>query len=367
MPCRIIGDEVNIRRFFYIYFYEKYYVLDSAYEPVLIDISERFINQLINYYDFNQVDYSDFNIIRLLLKINMYRYKHNHLLPNQTETLSNNVSLDDFNHFQQIAQEILIELDPQKIYIPYEITIPFLKNLLFPFHQIQIRNSYDSLITEGASNDALAEEINFLKRQLNELSKKYKFPLNNTEKIIYYLHNSVAMKKYDPRSNHILYNSNAFFAKNIAKRFPLFFEDIQSFIENYLDLKDIEHDHNYIIFLIYTLFIHWEQLYLHLENRFKEIKVLILSDSNVSHAKMIRDMLEASFYSYLSVDYFNDPVLTEDNLKKLKYYDLVIANFPVDTKYATHLIQTENFPTILDMEKIENKMAEVLLHRSAVR
>lgn len=130
------------------------------------------------------------------------------------------------------------------------------------------------------------------------------------------MHNSVYLINFDPRSNYILYSSNDFFIKKIEERFPAFSQDIKLFIQEYLDLIGLDYDQNNINYLFYVLFIQWDQLYLHLENRFKEIKVVILSDSDISHSKMIKDMLESSFYSYLSIDYFSDPILTNEGLQK---------------------------------------------------
>lgn len=240
-PCRITGNEINIRKFFYIYFYEKHTALEWPYDPVLADITDKFITYLINYYDFTQANYSVFNMIRLVLRVNIYRYKHHHLLPNEIKAFKNhNISSDDPLHFQQVAKEILLDLDPEKIYLPYEITIPFLTNLLFPFHQVQIVNSYDSLVAEGLDNNGLAEEILFLNQKLEDLSQKYALPLNNRENIIYHLHNAVAMENFDPRSNHILFSSNTFFTQNIEERFPFFFEDIKSLIKDYLDFSFVK-------------------------------------------------------------------------------------------------------------------------------
>lgn len=50
--------------------------------------------------------------------------------------------------------------------------------------------------------------------------------------------------------------------------------------------------------------------------------------------------------------------------KKLKNYDFVITNFPIDTQYSTNLVQTENIPTSMDMVKIENKVHDILSKRS---
>lgn len=162
-PCRIVGNESNIRSFFYFYFYEIYNVLDWPYDPILTNISNEFISHLTSYYGFTQVNYSDFNVIRLILKVNTYRYIHNHsLTDNQNYFGKNSISSDDLTDLQQVANEILGDLDPEKKFFPYEVNVSFLNNLLFPFNQIEIVNSYNTLIAKGVENSTIAREVFFL-------------------------------------------------------------------------------------------------------------------------------------------------------------------------------------------------------------
>ncbi len=74
-PCRIVGNEKEIRYFFYNYFHAKYSNLYWPFENIDQDGLDHFLQFFIEYTE-TMSDFAYYNIFKTVSVVNLIRYKH---------------------------------------------------------------------------------------------------------------------------------------------------------------------------------------------------------------------------------------------------------------------------------------------------
>ena len=353
-PCRIVGSEEEIRYFFYNYFHEKYSSLAWPYKS----INEKGLNMLLDFFiEFTniEVDFAYYNIFKTVSVVNLIRYKHGHYI----DTSNIQINFDDIisdltafqKHFQYFEQTNGVKVDNTLI-----------RQMFTPYISENFSLSYSRLIEKTKTNQKLLTEVNFWNQALDELSKRHQISLINKEELILNVINAAYLEYKEPRSGYILHNHNQEFASKIKSEFPKFYNSLYQVIKDYRQLIKKPLTSDGINFLIYIVFIFWEDLLSELRRKFDKINILVISDRHISHAKTIKDIIEYELNEQIVVHVYDEIKLDRVILNNLPY-DIIVANFPLPSLENQRTVYIENLPTFFDLEKIKDEVNEIILKR----
>lgn len=353
-PCRIVGSESDIRYFFYNFFHEKYSGLEWPYPNLDENGLDLFLNFFIKFTHMD-ADFAYYNIFKTVSAVNLIRYKQGHFVNisnihvNFDEIIPDlTVYQETFSYFEETNQVKVDNMLIQQIFTPY-ISEEFSLN-------------YERLIEKTKTQQKLSAEVAFLDDMLEDLSKTHQLSLNNKETVLLNIMNAAYLEYKEPRSGYILHNHNLEFASKIESEFPFFYKNLYQATKNYRQLIGKPLIDDGIFFMMYTIFIFWEDLLPELRRKFDKIKILVISDQHVSHSKTIKDIIEYEFNEQIVVEVFNEMKLDSVVFKTLPH-DIIVANFPLPVLENCRTVYVENLPTFFDLSKIRKQVDDIILER----
>lgn len=353
-PCKVTGDEDKIRYFYYRLFFEKYTIMTWPYYQMNAHMIDDLLYFLMDLTDF-KADFAYYSIARLILFVNLKRYeKENYVTMEKTDL-----------NFSKIVSKMNQSPENIKYFekqFKLKINQAFITQLLFPFVQDGYSFNDDHLKSKIAEDKKVFNQVEVINDLLNELSEGHKIPLPNKDKVVFEVYNAIHIEKYDPRSGCILYDRNQLFAQTIHTEFPNFFQQLYEGIKNIrriMHLPSTEKDINYLIYIIFT---EWEGLIIELEHQRQKVSVLIISNRNLAHSYMLSNCLSLKFNSYLTIDVYDDTIVTQSILENLTH-DIIIANFPIPELRHKESIYIENFPNPNELSQIQKKIDKILAQK----
>lgn len=353
-PCKIMGAENEIRYFFYNYFNEKYSSLNWPYK----NINENGLDMLLQFFiEFTQMktDFAYYNIFKTVSTINLIRYKQGHYIDTSNIQINFDEIIPDLTAFQNTFRYF------EKTNL-VKVNNTLIQQMFTPYISEEFSLNYERLIEKTKTNQKILAEVNFLDEMLGELSKQHQLALSNKEDVILNVLNAAHLEYKEPRSGYILHNHNQEFASKIENEFPKFYKNLYKMTKQYRRLMGKPLTDDGINFLIYIVFIFWEDLLPELQRKFDKIHVLVVSDRHISHSKTIKDIIEYEFNEQIVVDVYDGIKLDYVSLKNLPY-DIIVANFPLPTLENRRTVYVENLPSFFDLAKIREKVDEIILER----
>lgn len=358
-PCRLVGNEKNIRFFFYCYFYEKYTNLDwsiiEKHSNLSIVVIDNFLSFFIDLVKLN-LDFAYYNQFKVMVFINMVRYKEGHLIDVDYSRINFKEFVPDLEVYWQALEYF-------EKHIRVKVDMELLAQIFIPFVDDRYSVNYDTLSAKIETKTAIRDEVTYIKSFLNYLADKNELPLNNISNIVYHIHNAVYFEGFDPKAGHILYDRNAHFMETLKEEFPLFYKDLYTVVKKYREVSGLEHSQEGMNYFMYIIFSHWDYLLLELRKKYEKVKILVISNRDVSHSNMLKDFIEYEFGQRLVIDIFDGTYLTETILENLDY-DFIISNFPLPLLKSKSTIYVENIPTLRDFEKIGVEINDVLMEKN---
>ncbi len=344
-PCRVTGQEENIRYFYYQYFFEKYSHLYWPFET----IDEKAVDQLLNFFiDFTQIpaDFAFYNVFKTVTMINLIRYKNGHEVNTKDITINFDeiiphleIYAENFQHFEEALQ---LNVDSDLIH-----------QLFTPYVQEGFSLSVERMFEKAETNQKLANEITLLEDILTKIATASEIPVANKKLLILALINSAHLEYQEPQSGYILYNRNKYFAEAIQAEFPNFYQLLYGGMKTYRKFLRKPMTEDGINFFIYTLFTFWPNLVPELRKKFADIQVIIISKRHITHARMLKDFIEHELSNQLTIDIYTAMELNLEILEALDC-DFIVSNFPLPDLESTCSVYIENVPTYNDLRKIQN-------------
>lgn len=357
-PCRIVGTERSIRTFFYRYFFEKYTTMDwpnlEKKTEIQVDKIDHFLSYLINLPKLN-LDFAYYNQLKTMVFINLLRYNRGYRVK---------VDYSKVN-FQDLTSDLNVYRDAIEYFeknFQMKANLDLMTQIFMPFAHERYSINYDTLLLKASRKTTIQKEVTYIETLLNELSVKHNIPIRNVENIVYHTHNSAFYEEFDPKAGFILYNRNAHFMGLIKEEFPRFYEDLYEAVKKYRKVARLKYTPDGMNYFMYVIFSHWDCLLIELRKKYKKVKILIISNRDVSHAKMLKDFITYEYGRRLIIDIYDDVFLTKDILEESDY-DFIISNFPVSGLEAKVAIYVENIPTVSDYNKIGKEINHILLSR----
>ncbi|AEB30123.1 putative trans-acting regulator [Carnobacterium sp. 17-4] len=355
-PCKLISETEESIRYFYIsYFSERYNNLEWPFKT----INQNFFEQLLIFIAKTNnipVNFADFKRLKLWTAVPYLRVKQGH----QVSVMSSNYSkmIPDFSNFQPltglIEKKLAITLDKN-----------FIEQVFSIFINNDFKFSYESLIEDTKINPAVKERVSYHTTLLHNLSNQIGIPIPNQQHLLKEMFNIshfvFKSKEGQYPLPYILFNSKKYFVQSMEELFPDFITLAFSNLKKYEKKTNEHYSETARYEIIYTLLIHWDHLIPELYNQKDKVRLLIVSDFDVEHAKMIQDLLHRYLKHELTTTIYTDPIFSLKRLNNYAY-DILITTFtlPFDGKIIDQsCICIRNVPTkrnIIDIaQAIENQ------------
>lgn len=340
-PCKIIGNERNIRSIMVHFFYEKYGVNDNPFQENQIQV----LNQIFIYVTKKnqiQLNFPDLIRIQYWTMVNVIRLQHQHM-KTISEDCSNylDVSVFDNSTFCQLFQDTFCLTFNQET--AYQLFSVFF-NQHYAF-------TYEQLETMIQQKTNLAWKIvPKILDILHKLSNKLKVPIKNKQKIILELYNLQTMNY---GRSFILNDKRRFFSEHHSHEFSYFV----TLLKNELtELKEqLEWDSLFFTEALYILIIHWTNLLQALKQKVPVLHVGIFCDSDAEHTLFIRNIMQFQFGHLIKLSMIE--VLHLSSFKEVtKNYDLIITNISGLTNISTPLFCVNTIPLLQDLNKVQKEI-----------
>lgn len=348
-PCKLISESEDTIRYFYIsYFSERYNSLEWPYKTIEQNSFEQllFLLAKLNHIP---LDFADFKRLKLWTAIPFLRAQQG----NYTVIKSNNYSkmIPDFSKLQpeagMIEKKLAITLDKTFIEQVFSILI----NNHFAF-------SYESLMKEAKNDPNVDKNVSYLAALLHNLSSQIGILIPNPEHLLKEMYNishlAFKSKKGQYPPPFILFDQKKFFVLSIEELFPDFIKASFAALNLYEKKIQETYSESAKYEIIYNLIVHWNHLLPELYNQKEKIRLLIVSDFDLEHAKMIQELLHHYFKQEIKTEIYAKPIFSMNEIKK-QPHDILVTTFTLAneaTAIEENCICIQNIPTKHNIDSI---------------
>ena len=354
-PCKLVSESEDSIRYFYIsYFSERYNSIDWPYKTINQNFFEQLL-LLLARVNHIPLDFPDFKRLKLWTAISFLRAQQG----NYTAIQSSNYTdmIPDFSKFQpvtgMIEKKLAITLDKAFIEQVFSIFI----NNHFAF-------SYESLMEEAKKNSLVKKNVFYHADLLHNLSSQIGIPIPNFNHLLKEMYNisnfAFKSKKGQYPPPFILFDQKKLFVHSIKELFPDFIKTAYSTLKLYEKNIHETFSESAKYEIIYTMIIQWDHLIPELYNQKEKIQLLIVSDFDLEHAKMIQHLLHHYFRQEITTEIYTKPNFSMKQMKKLSY-DVLVTTFTLPIEYESieeNCICIQNIPTKRNIESIRNAIEE---------
>ncbi|EEM80231.1 helix-turn-helix domain-containing protein [Bacillus thuringiensis] len=342
-PCKIIGNEQNIRSIIVHFFYEKYGVTHNPFKEKQIKV----LDQLFMYFAKKnqiQLNFPDLIRIRYWTMVNMIRLQHDHTktIPENFSNLLN-MSIFENTSFCQLFQDTFhIEFNKDTVFQLFSIF--FNDHYAFTYQQLET-------MLRKKSNHAwkIVPKIEDL---LHSLSDKLEIPIQNQQKIILELYNLQTMNY---GRSFILHDKRRLFSEHHSHEFSYFVLLLKKELIRFRFHESFEWNSNFFMETLYILIINWTNLLNALKDKVPVLHVGIFCDSDKEHTLFIRNIMHYQFGHLIHLSMIDE--LHLDSFKKVtKNYDLLITNISGLIDISIPLVCVNTIPLLQDLNKIQKEI-----------
>lgn len=353
-PCRLIGNEQNIRLFYRTYFAEKNTLLGWPFRGINEkEINHNFDKILSFMVTDMPIDFAYYEDINLVVLVNKIRYDHHHLIDTsdgEIELL--NVFLKIYKYIvQPLGLVSSMQINKESF---YQVFSPYIRKNL-PRNIKQLRKAKKQLNCHG-------EALRFLEESLLDLSDKWQLPLN-VDFVLFVVHGTAVNDKDLLNSDLIFFDRYKYFAMKFKSNFPELYQAIHIIIHNFCVKLSIATEDLVINYLLFTLVTYWDGLISNYIHKKKQVSVVILSDRHYTHSNMIKDFLELELPRKVAIDVYSKIKISDSIIENLNY-DIIVSNFMISTTTTKKVVVSHDFPTSIDLDNIKSAISSVLIDRN---
>lgn len=354
-PCKMISEsEENIRYFYISYFSERYSNFEWPFKTIDQSFFEQFLLSLAKLV-YPPLDFADFKRLKHWTAIPFLRTQQGHYVEIKSDRYSH--MIPDSADFRS-----LIELLEKKIAVT--VDVHFIEQVFSIFINNHFALSYDFLIEEAKSDPIVKEKVSYHAMLLDHLSDQVKICIPNRSHLIKEMYN-ISHFAFKNKQGHyplpyILFDPKKLFINSIEELFPDFINAAfltlnmyeQKIHESYSEAARYE--------IIYTLLIHWDRLVPELYNQKAKFHLLIISDLDFEHAKMIQSLFHHYFKQEITTEIYLKSDISIDQIKK-QPHDLLVTTFTLETEdhtLAENCICIQNIPTKRNIDLMRQAIEE---------
>lgn len=345
------GDEQAIRYFFYLYFLEKYPNTEWPFK----NINESAFDELLNFFielSGEHMNYAYYRNFKLVTAVNLTRVLNNKLI---------NFDLDKTNLSELVSnsESFLSKLRPIAKKLNFTLSFETILQIFNNYVRVDFALNYERLIINAQKDPQLLESVEFLSTFLNEICQKFDVYIPNKKELIWHISNAAHNEGFEPHSGYILHNRNRLTLLEFKNKSPDFFDFISIGLTNYRSMINKPPTQFSLNHLIFQIFVCWENLLPQLQNKWRKVKLLLISDINNGHGNLIKEQIEYYFNHKIIIEIFDSKLLTSDNIKSTQC-DIVISTFPIPTLKDIPVICLNNILTTNAIELIDSILDEII-------
>ncbi|WP_035052349.1 helix-turn-helix domain-containing protein [Carnobacterium pleistocenium] len=354
-PCKMISEsEENIRYFYISYFSERYSNFDWPYKTIDQSFFEQLLLFLANALDF-PLDFADFKRLKNWTAIPYLRIQQGHYVTIKSDRYSNMVP--DFTNFQHLARAI-------KKRTGDTLNVAFIEQLFSIFINNDFALSYDFLIEAAKNDPVINEKVSYHATLLDYLSDQVQISIPNRNHLIKEMYNishfAFKTKQGDYPLPFILFDPKKQFIQSMEELFPHFITAAFTTLDMYEQKMHETYSESARYEIIYTLLIHWDHLLPDLYNQKGKFHLLIISDLDFEHARMIQYLLHHYFKQEITTEIYMKPTVSIEQIKK-QPHDFLVTTFSLETEnlaLAENSICIQNIPTKQNISSIRQAIEE---------
>lgn len=344
---QLLGEEKDIRYFYYVYFSERFPRFDWGFQTIDEEAIEILLHVFIDILKL-PLDYSSYITYKNIVTVNLFRYRQNYKMPLEQDLIS--FKLEKHQHeLSAIEKSLDIALDTEAF-----------NQLFYNFIHTDFVIDYKALTSKIKDDKDLDKNVKWLSAALDELSKAHDLPLPNKEDILVKMMNATYCEKFTPQSGYLLYNRIKLDVRRFKENFPKFSKDVSEVITHFNKIAKQPSTKYTMDYLFFSFSVEWKNLSSALYNKLGKIKILLISDLSQGHANTLKNILEFSFSNQLDIELFKGTQLVKNDLDKFSY-DILIANFPLPESNTCYNLSIENIPTPKDLKKISDAIERFYL------
>jgi AraC-like DNA-binding protein len=352
-PYRLEGDEKTIRYLYYQLYFEGFSTLvwpfDSINEEKLQDFLSTFLEEVGV-----SLTFSDFHLVKIVTAINSIRLSNGHEIRDVPYTFHETVP----------AEKEYISWKNAESLFPFSLSFEKIEQLFFPFSTYIFLKSFDHLTMRMESDSKMRAAHHYLSYWLKKLSIEWGINIPNLHQLLVDIHNISAFLDKEIQTHTFLYDQKTHFTQKIQQNYPKLYKQLYHGLLLYRKKLGSFCNDTLINCLVHTVFTHWYNLLPELQKSTrKDVRVLVLSTSNIHHANMMRDVISYQFNGQPDINLLFE---TKENTPELHSlaYDMVICNSYLPNLIHSSYICVENLPTHKDIRTISDMLQQLHLPKN---
>lgn len=349
-PCRLAGDEWDIRNFYTNYFLEKYLPYQWPFQSIAEASFEDFFKDVLRSPIAN-FSFSEFRFIKISAGVGYIRFMNGHRVNFDGRQMN--------GYFIEKIKAMPAEVKKRhEKFLHSEMNLGFIRQLFHLFSVESFYISYTDIIDGAAVNPATRKSINAIYNLVISLQKEFNIALPDVKKLTLELHNISYLAQSSDNRNYLIRQQSAGLINTIKKVNSEFYHRAFTEAEKYMmevwHLNSREAVHT----AVYTLIASWENLYTDLQQRKTPVSVLICSITGNFQAEMIREFLKYEFSDKLSCEIYNGFNFKIEDIEALGY-DICITDFSVENTNERPWLCLSDLPSAENLFTIRNMIEEI--------
>lgn len=304
-PYKMVGDEKDIRYFYYQLYQEAYPTMEWPFDLLDEATYDTFLQSFL---ESGQValSYPDYRSLKMTTAINTVRLQHHHPI----EDLD---CIDAKKVYHYRDNQNLLYFSKNLFGFP--LTTETLNQIFYPYTTSVLLSNRQELQLVEASTPSLKAANHYLIQWLEQVATEYQAPLPDTEQILVDLYNvSMYCLSLKPKKA-LLYDHRRLFVEHIKHSYPHAYKLLAEGLRVYWHKLNGHSNETVLDFLIHVVFTHWPNLIPDIRQRaHKNVSVLVFSLNDGHHARMIREMIHYQMDSQLTIDLFSGNYLSIEKL-----------------------------------------------------
>ncbi|WP_158520566.1 helix-turn-helix domain-containing protein [Aerococcus sp. 1KP-2016] len=352
-PVEIIGNEKNIRSYFYQYFTSKYNHKNFPFQDLDDSVFIELLQPLRDHFDI-LYGFSDFNNFKISTYLELIRTSGGHTVKITSSRLNEFSYLKDLISntalITTLESTFKTKFDEQLWLQIYYSLIEF--NFLFDTTCLR----EDKSLSKNTSYQFIQ-----LITGITNIQRTFHLELINTNELILAIMNAINLVNYRPFTISILYDKNKNFIEDVQKIAPQFVDAINQLLIKHFKTFDMFLDETEKYVVVYVVISQWKNLMPQLLKEAYPVTIGVFSIQSDNSAEMISDVLRL----HLPQSVIISPCqLMNPDIHFLlqNKMDIIITDFPTKVQ-SSRLIYIENMPNKQDFENIYYAFNEVTSER----
>lgn len=327
--CLLGENEVQTRIFLAIYFSEAYDYNSWPFPTIDRRKVEQLVEKMVS-------SYPQELSLPFLVGATLLRQRQGFVVSEEHKKKKDH-HLDVYRLFLLNLQELLPDLVQEELYLDFASTL-----LWRDF-------SWDNREEERRIEQLCRTSIQLIAEVLNLKNSE-----ENLQKCMYVLKSFYCLYKTYPYKNYLIYNHCWNASKTIRQRFAVFNKVLEKNLKDMEKSTQIPWYSAYYVFILFELFIAWENLQQQLYALRQPVSVEVASNRGLDHAHLLRYCVEQNL---------NDKVLVKINPALLKSearesqsfkFDLCVTNFLAKGVPKEKLFIVEDIPSAKNLTSLQD-------------